>query len=137
MEHPNENGHWWVWREICDRCGKLIQDESAQSTNLDDSKVDFCTDCIRYLRKITFRTKKLRRNMEIGKFRIDLQYDMKCDICGNYRSVIGCSSLFMSVKPTVKTLRSEGWNIVPFTRPDGSETELQLCPYCNSKTLEN
>ena len=26
--------------------------------------------------------------MKIGKFKIELQYDMQCDICGEYRSNI-------------------------------------------------
>jgi len=47
---PNENGHWWVWKETCDRCGKLIFDESTQhSCPEDESKLDFCTECLRYL----------------------------------------------------------------------------------------
>ena len=22
---PNKKGHWWVWKETCDRCGKPIR----------------------------------------------------------------------------------------------------------------
>lgn len=47
---PNKNGHWWVWRETCDRCGKLIFDESVQhSFPKEDNKLDFCNECYRYL----------------------------------------------------------------------------------------
>lgn len=46
---PNLNGHWWVWKEICDRCGKLIQDEATLHSYIDESEVDFCSECIRYL----------------------------------------------------------------------------------------
>lgn len=47
---PNKNGHWWVWNETCDRCGRLILDESMHhSCPGDESELDFCTECLRYL----------------------------------------------------------------------------------------
>lgn len=49
---PNKNGNWYVWKEICDKCGKLIYDENIQhSSDKDaiDSKVNLCSECIRYL----------------------------------------------------------------------------------------
>lgn len=47
---PNHNGRWWVWKETCDRCGKLIQDETTQSSCPgDESQLDFCIECYRYL----------------------------------------------------------------------------------------
>ena len=45
----NINGHWIVWKEKCDRCGKLIQDETVLHSYLEESEVDFCSECIRYL----------------------------------------------------------------------------------------
>ena len=47
---PNKNGDWWVWKETCDRCGKLIIDEKVQhSSNLDAlDEVNFCSDCCRF-----------------------------------------------------------------------------------------
>ncbi len=46
----NENGHWWVWKEICDRCGRLIFNEFTQhSCPGDESELDFCPECLRYL----------------------------------------------------------------------------------------
>ena len=47
---PNKNGHWWVWNETCDRCGRLILDESMHhSCPGDESELDFCMECLRYL----------------------------------------------------------------------------------------
>ena len=48
---PNKKGHWWVWKETCDRCGKLILDETVQHSSNQDAlnEVDFCSDCIRFL----------------------------------------------------------------------------------------
>lgn len=46
---PNPNGNWWVWKETCDRCQKLIYDEATQHSDLEESAVDFCAECIRYL----------------------------------------------------------------------------------------
>jgi hypothetical protein len=46
---PNKNGDWWVWEEVCDRCGKVIFDESTQHSRIDDSNIDFCSECIRNL----------------------------------------------------------------------------------------
>lgn len=45
--------------------------------------------------------------MKIGKFKIELQYDMQCDICGEYRSNIHFYNK-LSDKPTVKELKKEG-----------------------------
>lgn len=73
--------------------------------------------------------------MKIGKFKIEPQYDMQCDICGEYRSSIGFSH-FLSEKPTAKMLRSEGWTIVPSKLSNGSEVELQLCPSCSGKKFK-
>ncbi len=46
----NKNGHWWVWKETCDRCGKIIYDESIQHSSNKDAfdEVSFCSECIRY-----------------------------------------------------------------------------------------
>lgn len=47
---PDENGRWWVWKETCDRCGKIIIDEPTQhSCPGDESESDFCDECLRYL----------------------------------------------------------------------------------------
>lgn len=47
----NPNGHWWVWKETCDKCGKIIFDESVQHSDNKDAFVEanFCSDCIREL----------------------------------------------------------------------------------------
>lgn len=45
----NINGHWWVWKEKCDKCDKLIQDETVLHSYLEESEVDFCSECLRYL----------------------------------------------------------------------------------------
>lgn len=62
--------------------------------------------------------------MKIGKFKLQVQYDMCCAICGEYRSNIGFS-MPMSKKPTVSDLKLEGWNVV-----DGIGN---ICPNCNNK----
>lgn len=48
---PHKKGDWWVWKETCDKCGKLILDETVlHSYNPDDLyDTTFCSDCIRYL----------------------------------------------------------------------------------------
>lgn len=61
--------------------------------------------------------------MKIGKFKMEIQYDMKCDKCGECRSSIGWSTLFLSTKPTSEILKKEGWTV-----KDGR----QLCPLCNN-----
>lgn len=47
----NPNGHWWVWKETCDKCGKIIFDESVQHSDSGDAFVEanFCSSCIREL----------------------------------------------------------------------------------------
>lgn len=46
----NQNGHWYVWKEICDRCGKVIFDESVQhSERGKNDELDFCCECYRFL----------------------------------------------------------------------------------------
>lgn len=46
----NKNGNWYVWKEICDRCGKVIFNESVQHSKCDkDDGLDFCCECYRYL----------------------------------------------------------------------------------------
>ena len=68
--------------------------------------------------------------MKIGKFKIELQYDMQCDICGEYRSNIHFYNK-LSVKPTVKELRKEGWEIIQNKLKDGTVIDLQICPNCS------
>ena len=60
--------------------------------------------------------------MNIGKFRMEIQYDMKCSRFGEYRSNIGWLTWSLAVKPTAADLRKEGWTI-----KDGQ----QLCPRCS------
>lgn len=68
--------------------------------------------------------------MKIGKFKIELQYDMQCAICGEYRSNIHfCNRL--SDKPTAKELREEGWKIIQNKLKDGTVVDLQICPKCS------
>lgn len=50
----NKKGRWYIWKEICDRCGKIIDDHEIMHLNPDkkeynNSKPDFCNDCYRYL----------------------------------------------------------------------------------------
>lgn len=46
----NSNGRWWVWKEICDKCGKVVLDENVlHSFPGDESELDFCVDCYHYL----------------------------------------------------------------------------------------
>ena len=59
---PNPNGNWWVWKETCDRCQKLIYDEATQHSDLEESAVDFCAECIRYFMKkhIPYKEAKMK-----------------------------------------------------------------------------
>lgn len=46
----NKSGKWWVWKEICDKCGKTVLDENTlHSFPGDESELDFCVDCYHYL----------------------------------------------------------------------------------------
>lgn len=46
----NNNGKWWVWKEKCDKCDKLISNENIlHSFPGDESELDFCADCYHYL----------------------------------------------------------------------------------------
>ena len=71
--------------------------------------------------------------MKIGKFKIELQYDMQCDICGEYRSNI-YFYYKLSDKPTAKELRQEGWGIIQNKLKNGTVIDLQICPRCNNKS---
>lgn len=54
----DEKGDWWTWRETCDRCEKLIVDESVlHSTKGDNTEADFCIECMQYFmkNKISYR----------------------------------------------------------------------------------
>lgn len=46
----NKMGSYWSWIEICDRCGKLIYDESViHSSNQDALGENLCIECMRRL----------------------------------------------------------------------------------------
>lgn len=45
---PMEHGIWWVWEEICDRCGVQIFDESVHHSCFEENEVDFCPECLKY-----------------------------------------------------------------------------------------
>lgn len=38
------DGMWWVYTEICDRCGQLSEWECTHVPNV--AKADFCANCI-------------------------------------------------------------------------------------------
>lgn len=65
--------------------------------------------------------------MKIGKFNMEIMYDMHCNKCGEYRSNIGWLTS-LSTKPTSKILIKEGWRVI-----DGIG---QVCPKC-AKVLLN
>ena len=45
-----QDGMWWSWIETCDKCGKLIHNNSVRySCEPNIEEVDFCVDCMRYL----------------------------------------------------------------------------------------
>lgn len=68
------------------------------------------------------------KKMKIGKFKVDIYYDMRCDKCYEYRSNIAWLVPSLTVKPTSEILKLEGW-----TFKDGK----QLCPYCSGKRVRN
>lgn len=70
--------------------------------------------------------------MIIGRFKLEIQYDMQCDACGEYRSNIGYLTR-LSTKPTSKILKLEGWTIISRELSDGTKIKLQLCPNCSRK----
>ena len=51
---PNPNGNWYVWRETCDRCQKLIYDETTLHSDFEEADVDFCAEC----KKLHFHRRK-------------------------------------------------------------------------------
>lgn len=63
---PNTNGNWWVWRETCDRCQKLIYDETTQHSDFEEADVDFCAECIRYFMKkhISYKEAEMKYTKE-------------------------------------------------------------------------
>jgi len=42
-------GFWWKWNEYCNNCGKKIRDfdEYSSSSEPDENKEDYCSDCMR------------------------------------------------------------------------------------------
>ncbi len=60
--------------------------------------------------------------MKIGKFNMEIMYDMHCNKCGEYRSNIGWSTLSLSTKPTSKILKKESWRVI--------DSIGQVCPKC-------
>lgn len=47
--HIKQEGMWWRWIEICDRCGSVIRNHNTRSTNEPNKEeVDFCVNCLKY-----------------------------------------------------------------------------------------
>lgn len=45
-------GNWWVWKEICDRCGAVVSDVNMlHSVKPNLKEQDYCIDCYRELLK--------------------------------------------------------------------------------------
>ena len=43
-----KNGHWWSWIEICDRCGKVTDEDCSSTEEPNKEEVDFCVHCLKY-----------------------------------------------------------------------------------------
>lgn len=73
---PNTNGNWWVWRETCDRCQKLIYDETTQYSDFEEADVDFCAECIRYFMKkhISYKEAEMKYTKKNLNFNSDEKF---------------------------------------------------------------
>ena len=40
--------HWWPWIEICDRCGKVTDEDWSSTEEPDTQEIDFCIHCLKY-----------------------------------------------------------------------------------------
>ena len=43
-----KDGHWWSWHEVCDRCGKAVDEDWSSTEEPNTEEVDFCIHCLKY-----------------------------------------------------------------------------------------
>ena len=61
---------WWSWIEICDRCGKVTDEDCSSTEEPDTEEVDFCIHCLKYFldNNISYSfTKKLYRRKKYNE----------------------------------------------------------------------
>ena len=39
---------WWSWQVICDRCGKISDEDWSSTEEPNIEEVDFCIHCLKY-----------------------------------------------------------------------------------------